>query len=213
MSRDILILGTTAYTEVFIDMFEAVPGVRFLGCVENRDRDRVGTQLAGLPILWDEDISAQKDKCLLISSLATTHRADWIEAKAAEGFAFATLVHPSSVVSQRTTLGVGCSVDAGCVVAGYSEIAEHVRIGRRVSFGHHSRIGAFSTLHPGSIVSGNCTIGERVIIGTGAVVIDGVTIGDGAFIAAGAVVTKDVPARSLMAGNPALVKREDYGPK
>lgn len=212
MTRDILILGTTPYTEVFVDMFEGMPDIRFAGCVENRDQTRTGQALAGLPILWDGDIGAPEGR-QMICSLATTHRADWIMAKEAEGFGFATLIHSSSVVSKRTTLGPGCSVDAGCVVAGYSDIAAHVRIGRRASFGHHSRIGAFSTIHPGAIVSGNCTIGERVTIGTGAVVIDGISIGDGAFIAAGAVVTKDIPARALAAGSPATVKREDYGPK
>jgi acetyltransferase-like isoleucine patch superfamily enzyme len=37
----------------------------------------------------------------------------------------------------------------------------------------------------------------------------GVTIGDGAIVAAGAVVTKDVPAYSLVAGNPARVIKEN----
>ncbi|WP_282792808.1 DapH/DapD/GlmU-related protein [Streptomyces sp. CC224B] len=44
-----------------------------------------------------------------------------------------------------------------------------------------------------------------VWIGTAAVVLQGVTIGAGAVVAAGAVVTRDVPARSLVAGVPARV--------
>jgi maltose O-acetyltransferase len=35
-----------------------------------------------------------------------------------------------------------------------------------------------------------------------------VTIGDGAVIAAGSVVTTDVPPRSLVAGNPAIFKKQ-----
>lgn len=46
-------------------------------------------------------------------------------------------------------------------------------------------------------------IGEKVWIGGGAVVLPGVTIGDGAVIGAGSVVTKDVPAKHAVAGNPA----------
>jgi tetrahydrodipicolinate N-acetyltransferase len=48
-------------------------------------------------------------------------------------------------------------------------------------------------------------IGHRVMIGCYATVLAGVTIGDGAVVAAGSVVTKDVPPRALVAGNPARV--------
>ena len=51
------------------------------------------------------------------------------------------------------------------------------------------------------------TIGRAVWIGAGAIVLPGVTVGDGAVIAAGAVVTRDVPARMIVAGNPARVLR------
>ena len=53
------------------------------------------------------------------------------------------------------------------------------------------------------------SIGDNVWIGTGASVLSGVTIGDGAVVAACSVVTSDVPARSVVAGNPARVVRED----
>ncbi|ALS79652.1 acetyltransferase [Planococcus kocurii] len=49
------------------------------------------------------------------------------------------------------------------------------------------------------------TIGNNVWIGGRAVITPGTTIGDNAVIAAGAVVTKDVPANSLVGGNPATV--------
>lgn len=49
------------------------------------------------------------------------------------------------------------------------------------------------------------TIGHRVWIGGGAIVNPGVTIGDDAVIASGAVVTKDVPSRTVVGGNPAKV--------
>ena len=51
-------------------------------------------------------------------------------------------------------------------------------------------------------------IGDRVWIGAGAVINPGVTIGDGAVIASGAVVTADVPADSMAAGVPAIVKKK-----
>jgi acetyltransferase-like isoleucine patch superfamily enzyme len=52
-------------------------------------------------------------------------------------------------------------------------------------------------------------IGNRVWIGMNATVLKGVTIGDGAVIAAGSVVIEDVPPRTLVAGVPAKVKKQD----
>jgi acetyltransferase-like isoleucine patch superfamily enzyme len=51
-------------------------------------------------------------------------------------------------------------------------------------------------------------IGNNVWIGTGAIIV-GVTIGDGSVIAAGSVVTSEVPAKSVVGGNPAKIIRED----
>ena len=52
-------------------------------------------------------------------------------------------------------------------------------------------------------------IGNGVWIGMNATVLKGVTIGDYAIVAAGAVVTRDVPARSVVAGVPAVVVKSD----
>jgi phosphonate metabolism protein (transferase hexapeptide repeat family) len=55
-------------------------------------------------------------------------------------------------------------------------------------------------------------IGHDVWIGHGAIVLPGRAIGDGAVVAAGAVVTKDVPAYTIVAGNPARPIRARFAP-
>jgi tetrahydrodipicolinate N-acetyltransferase len=52
-------------------------------------------------------------------------------------------------------------------------------------------------------------LGENVWIAIRAIVLKGVDIGDGAIVGAGSIVTKDVPARALVAGVPAKVIREN----
>ncbi len=52
-------------------------------------------------------------------------------------------------------------------------------------------------------------IGNHVWIGQGAAILKGVTIGDGAVISDRAVVTKDVPPRAVVAGNPAKVIKKN----
>ena len=68
-------------------------------------------------------------------------------------------------------------------------------------------------VHPDSRNSGyeygiDVTIGDNVWIGGNACVLPGITIGDNAVIGAGSVVTRDIPANVIAAGNPCRVIRE-----
>ena len=62
------------------------------------------------------------------------------------------------------------------------------------------------------VSKGPVVIGNDVWIGDKATILSGVTIGDGAIISANAVVTKDVPAYSVVGGIPArIIKQPEYG--
>ena len=89
-----------------------------------------------------------------------------------------------------------------------------------VSFGDHVFIGPdcgfYTPLHPLDAERRNTGIerslpirvGSDVWFGGHVTVLPGVTIGDGAVVGAGSVVTRDVPPRTLVAGNPARVIRQ-----
>lgn len=88
----------------------------------------------------------------------------------------------------------------------YIEIGKGCTIGRDVvirSFDGHT------IEEDGYVISKPIIIGQHVWIGQGATILKGVAIGDGAIIAAGALVTKDVPAHSIVGGNPAKVIKEN----
>jgi acetyltransferase-like isoleucine patch superfamily enzyme len=116
---------------------------------------------------------------------------------------------PELVIGDGTFIGHGCGFN----------IQKSVRIGRNCLLasgvliydadGHpldadRRRNGESSP--PEQI--GAVTIGDDVWIGSGARILNGVTIGDRSVVGAGSVVTRDTPADSISAGNPARVIRE-----
>ena len=82
-----------------------------------------------------------------------------------------------------------------------------IEIGDDVLIGHQVVIATLNhDLDPakrGNMTPAPVKIGNKVWIGAHATVLPGVTVGEGAVIAAGAVVTKDVPANTVVAGVPA----------
>jgi maltose O-acetyltransferase len=88
-----------------------------------------------------------------------------------------------------------------------------VSIGSRTLFGPGVQV--YTATHPldyqeratGLEYAKPISIGEDVWVGGGAIICPGVSIGDRAVIGAGSVVTKDIPADTLAAGNPCRVIR------
>lgn len=94
----------------------------------------------------------------------------------------------------RIVLGPGSNLQDNVVVHG--DPGSPAMLGSGVSVGH------------GAVIHG-CVVEDDCLIGMNATVLNGATIGAGSLIAGGAVVLEhtDVPARSLVAGVPATVRR------
>lgn len=125
----------------------------------------------------------------------------------------AAFVADNATVIGQVTLAPGSSVWYGAILRGDVEA---------IMIGASSNVQDGAVLHgdPGkpTVLEAYVTVGHRAVIhsayieqgcliGIGAIVLDGVRVGAGSIVGAGAVVTKDVPARSLVMGVPGKVVR------
>src|SRR4051812_36966514 len=115
------------------------------------------------------------------------------------------VVGRGSLVENDTTIGSGTRIQAEAYVTAYSTVEEDVFIAPCVVTTNDNFMGR--TERRKELMKGP-TIRRRARIGGGAILCPGVEIGEEAFVGAGAVVTKDVPARTVVVGNPARVLRE-----
>ena len=123
------------------------------------------------------------------------------------GGVLATLRHPSAVIAPDVVIGAGTVVMAGAVINTGTSIGRFAVVNTGAILDHDNLIMDNVHISPRVAQAGNVVIEEDVFIGTGAVLIPRVRVGRGAYVAAGAVVTNDVPAKTMVAGCPATVKK------
>lgn len=121
------------------------------------------------------------------------------------------LMQPPFHCDYGTNITVGCQVffNANCVVLDVAPVTlgDFVLCGPAVHIYAASHPLRAAERRKGLEFGKPVWIGDDVWLGGGAIVLPGVRIGNGAVIGAGSVVTDDVPARVLAAGNPCRVIR------
>ena len=114
-----------------------------------------------------------------------------------------TFIGPFVEITRGVVIGKNCNI------ASHSYICDSVFIEDDVFIGH----GVMFTNNLFPMVGRHRTFKKTVVrkgasVGTNTTIISGVVIGEHAFVGAGSVVTRDVLAYSIVAGNPAEVKKE-----
>lgn len=113
-------------------------------------------------------------------------------------------------IQKGVVIGARCKIQSHTFICEGVTIEDEVFVGHNVSFINDTypratAAGALQTEADWQLVP---TLVKRgASLGTGSTILGGVTIGEGAMVGAGSVVTRDVPDRAIVAGNPARLLR------
>ncbi len=77
-----------------------------------------------------------------------------------------SFVHPTVIASDDFQVGEGSFIGAYSIITTNVKIGDHCVLNRGCHIGHDSIIGNYFSAMPGSIVSGDVKIGDRVYLGT-----------------------------------------------
>lgn len=106
-------------------------------------------------------------------------------------------------IGERTYINYGCSIAASESI----RIGPYCNIGTYVIMMDNNQHRIEPERRDERPESAPIVLEERVWLGARVIVLNGVTIGAGSVVGAGSIVTKDIPPRSIAAGNPARVIR------
>ena len=114
-------------------------------------------------------------------------------------------------IQKNATVGKNCKISSHTFICEGVTIEDGVFVGHGVAFINDSyprattREGQLQTETDWKVET--TLVKKGASIGSGATILSGITIGEDALVGAGSVVTKDVPSRTIVAGNPARFLR------
>jgi acetyltransferase-like isoleucine patch superfamily enzyme len=115
-------------------------------------------------------------------------------------------------IQKKATIGKNCKISSHTFICEGVHIEDNVFIGHSVTFVNDkypratNPDGGLQTEQDWELIE--TYVKKGASIGSGATILGGITIGENAIVGAGAVVTKDVPANTIVVGNPAKVLKK-----
>ena len=119
-----------------------------------------------------------------------------------------SLIHPSSIISSKCSIGIGTIIMPLCAINSYSKLGNGVIINTNSIIEHDAHLMDFSSLAPGVTIGGYVSIGKRSAVSIGASVIHNINIGNDVVVGASSLVMKDIGDNQVAYGLPAKCIRE-----
>lgn len=151
-----------------------------------------------------------KSKILAVPGSANNYmkKASIIDSLNIQTERFATIIHPSAIISKHAQIGSNVLIMGGVVITSNVIISDNVIVLPNSVIHHDTIISSNSIIGSSVVVAGNVNIGTSCYIGSGSNIKNNLIIADGALIGLGSNVVKNVSINSIVFGNPAIEKQD-----
>lgn len=114
-----------------------------------------------------------------------------------------TFIHPTALImDSNIEIGEGSFIGAYSILTTKIKIGKHAILNRGNHIGHDTTVGNYLSMMPGSIISGNCKLGDRVYIGTNSSVREKINICNDVTVGLNSGVVSDIKDASKYGGVP-----------
>lgn len=146
----------------------------------------------------------EPDKYEVVVAIADSYHRERIVNALPKDTKFFTYIHPSAQIhGPDVFIGEGSIICAGTILTTNIKIGKHAHLNLITTIGHDNVIGDYFTTAPGTQISGNCTIGNKVYFGTRSCNRQKTKICDNVVIGMNAGVVNDITEPGVYVGTPA----------
>ena len=116
-----------------------------------------------------------------------------------------SFIHSSAIIQNKVIMGEGSFIGPYTLINTNVKLGAHTLLNRFNNIGHDSICGDFLSMMPGSIISGNCKLGDKIYIGTNSSIREKLTICNNIVIGLGSGVVKNINKSGTYVGSPTTI--------
>jgi UDP-perosamine 4-acetyltransferase len=190
----VFIIGAGGHARVIASLLDATP--EFLTTTPATEDERLGAAVAEHPDAeFYLGLGTNRDRARVAGKLR------------ALGARLPACVAPNVFVARDAQIDAGAVICPGAQIGSRAQVGFACIVNTLSSVDHDCVLGDFTQVTAGVTLGGTVKIGKSAFLGIKSGVIPNLTIGDDVLIMAGSLVTRNVPDRVMVGGNPARLLR------